>query len=129
MKYSPRRAVAVAAITAGCVLLNAPVSLAAEHAAPQPKHARKPPHAIKLPADFPEWSKVADCESGGWDIQGPVYPDSLGITATNYIDFGGQPQPIGRATRVEIVEQIHVADRLIHAYHVGIPDQGYCADW
>ncbi len=82
-----------------------------------------------MPADYAEWSRVADCESGGWRVEGDAYPDSLGITRTNFVDFGGAPQPVGLATRAEIVAQIHAADRLVAEYHMGIPDQDGCSAW
>ncbi len=122
---------ALAALVTAVCLIQAPASLAAEHAAPQHtvKHAAKPPQPIKLPPDYAAWSRVAECESGGWKILGTAYPDSLGLTRTNLVDFGGVPEPVGPATRAAIVAQIKVADRLIAHYHVGIPDQEDCAAW
>lgn len=86
-------------------------------------------NATKLPADYAAWTRVANCESGGWRVEGAAYPDSLGITRANYVDFGGEPQTVGSAARASIVAQIRVADRLVQHYHVGIPDQGGCASW
>lgn len=86
-------------------------------------------HKLRLPADYRAWSRVADCESGGWQVLGSAYPDSLGITRTNYTAFGGRPLPPGRASLKQQVMQIRVADRLIRHYHIPIPDQSGCAAW
>ena len=66
------------------------------------------------------------CESGGWVVLGSSYPDSLGITAANYEDFGGSPQPDGNTTLSERIAQVHVANRLIEHYGIGVPDQNGC---
>lgn len=68
------------------------------------------------------WSRVAQCESGGWNVLGSAYPDSLGLTAANYYQFGGTGDTSPAA-------QIAVADRFIAHYGIGIPDQGSCAAW
>jgi hypothetical protein len=91
------------------------------------KHHPAKSRPEKLPADFAAWSKVAVCESGGWVVLGSAYPDSLGITATNFHAFGGQSQPVGATSLAERVAQIRVADRLIHHYGISIPDQAGCA--
>jgi len=76
-----------------------------------------------LPADYAAWTRVADCEEGGWiGYSGPAYPDSLGINATNWYAFGG-------GSDVSPVAQIAVADRLIEATGSLIPDQNGCAAW
>ena len=85
--------------------------------------------AVHPPHDYPAWSKVASCESGGWQVLGYSYPDSLGITRANYIHFGGRPQPPGHVTLKNRIAQIKVADRLILYYHASIPDQLGCAAW
>lgn len=82
-----------------------------------------------LPRDYAAWSRVADCESGGWRVLGAAYPDPLGITRGNYEAFGGHPLPPGPVSVVERVVVIRVADRLIARYHMGIPDQHGCAAW
>jgi hypothetical protein len=144
---------AVAALFSAVACAQAPAALAVEHTAPRHrdhhathtdakhrgvKHHRKKhhaqrhhtrAHALQMPADYAEWTRVADCESGGWRVEGSAYPDSLGITSTNFEDFGGTPQPVGTATRAEIVAQIQAADRLVAAYHMAIPDQDGCAAW
>jgi hypothetical protein len=117
-----KRLLAVAAISGGFML--PPVAIAA------PQHHHKPvAHKLVVPPDYAAWSHVASCESGGWQVLGSAYPDALGITRTNYTDYGGAPQPPGPVSMQERVVMIHVADRLIAAYHVGIPDQGGCAAW
>ena len=83
----------------------------------------------RLPADYAAWTRVAHCESGGWQVLGYAYPDSLGITRTNYLAFGGRPLPPGPTTLAERVAQIRVADRLIAHYDAPIPDQHACASW
>lgn len=83
----------------------------------------------KLPRDYAAWSRVASCESGGWQVLGGAYPDPVGITDTNYLDFGGKPLPAGPVSLRERVEVIKVADRLIRHYGIAIPDQYGCAGW
>jgi hypothetical protein len=89
-------------------------------------HDRRP---VKLPRDYKAWSRVAECESGGWHVLGGAYPDPVGITEANYLDFGGKPLPAGSVSRRERVQVIRVADRLIHHYGIAIPDQYGCAGW
>ncbi len=71
------------------------------------------------------------CEEGGWiGYAGPTYPDSLGISATAWVDSGG-------GTDVSPDAQITVATNLIDhlvgqviqgtVVYVGfVPDQGHC---
>lgn len=86
-------------------------------------------HHPKLPADYGAWSKVARCESGGWRVLGANYPNSLGISAVNWRAFGGRPQPVGRVNMTGRIQAIRIADRLIRAYRIPIPDQTGCAAW
>jgi hypothetical protein len=126
MQFRYRAAVAALFSVVACI--QASTAFAVEHTAA--RHHRAPHHnVIKMPTDYTAWSRVANCEAGGWQVLGAAYPDSLGITRTNFVDYGGAPQPVGHATRAEIIAQIHAADRLIRSYHVGIPDQGGCAAW
>jgi Transglycosylase-like domain len=81
-----------------------------------------PTTTTTLPADYAEWSRVASCESGGWVVLGSAYPDSLGITAQNWANYGGTGDTSPAA-------QIAVADRMIASLGIGIPDQGECAAW
>lgn len=83
----------------------------------------------RLPRDYAAWTRVADCESGGWRVLGSAYPDSLGITRANYVAFGGRPLRPGMVSLRMRVREIRVADRLVAHYHIGIPDQGGCAAW
>lgn len=84
----------------------------------------------KPPRDYQAWSKVARCESGGWRVLGANYPDPLGISAVNWVRFGGRPQPVGRVNMTGRIQAIRIADRFIHAYRISIPDQaGGCAAW
>jgi hypothetical protein len=70
---------------------------------------------------YAEWTKVADCEEGGWiGYAGPAYPDSLGINATNWYGNGG-------GSDVSPAAQIAVAQRIEGTDHV--PDQNGCAAW
>lgn len=72
------------------------------------------------PSDYAAWSKVANCEEGGWvGYAGYNYPDSLGIDRANWFQFGG-------GSDVSPAAEIIVADRLIAYYHAGIPDQNGC---
>jgi len=75
-----------------------------------------------VPVNYSEWAHVALCESGGWNVLGFAYPDSLGLTAQNWYAFGG-----GSDTSPEA--QIAVAERFIAAYGISIPDQNGCAAW
>lgn len=84
---------------------------------------------MKLPADYAQWSRVAGCESGGWQVLGYSYPDSLGINRTNFIAFGGKPLPPGPVSRADRIMQIQAANRLIAHYHAAIPDLYGCAAW
>lgn len=108
----------VASILAASLLL---VAVSAQASA----HPRK---RVRLPGDYTAWSHVAHCEEGGWYAPGGFYPDALGVNATNYAAFGGRPDH-GRLTVAQQVAEIQVADRLIHHYHVGIPDRYGCAAW
>jgi len=74
------------------------------------------------PSLIAAWGKVASCESGGWVVLGSAYPDSLGITAQNWANYGGTGDTSPAA-------QIAVADRMIASLGIGIPDQGGCAAW
>ena len=53
-------------------------------------------------------------------VLGSAYPDSLGITAANWAQFGGTSDTSPGA-------QIAVADRLIAFYGIPIPDQNGCS--
>lgn len=88
-------------------------------------HAKKP----SQPRDEAAWSRVAQCESGGWRVLGSAYPDSLGITRVNWVDAGGRPQAVGPVSQAGRAYQISIANRFIAAYHASIPDQNGCAAW
>jgi hypothetical protein len=81
------------------------------------------------PRDYPAWTRVAKCESGGWRVLGSSYPDPLGISRVNWIRFGGRPQPPGPVNMTGRIQAIRVADRMRTYYRVGIPDQTGCAAW
>lgn len=95
----------------------------------RPRAAVTVPHAAPVAVTAPtptggglyaEWSKVAVCEEGGWiGAASSWYPDSLGINATNWRQFGG-------GSDVSPSAQIAVAMRLIAYYHAAIPDQHGC---
>ena len=71
------------------------------------------------------WEHVALCEEGGnWNYFTYRFPNALGITRANWIQFGGSVK-----VRSDEFTQIEVATRFIQYYHQGIPDQGYCAPW
>lgn len=90
--------------------------------------AAHPRHRVRLPKDYAAWSRVARCEEGGWYAPGGFYPDALGVNATNYRAFGGSPDH-GHLSLTQQIVEIRVADRLIHHYHVSIPDAYSCAAW
>lgn len=83
----------------------------------------------RLPRDYQAWSRVASCESGGWNVLGYAYPDSLGISRANYERFGGRPLQAGPVSREARIAQIRVADRFIASYGTRIPDQYGCSAW
>ena len=85
--------------------------------------------AIEAPCRLWRLVTVASCESGGWRVLGGAYPDALGITASNYEQFGGKPESVGPVSLAHRIVEIRVADRLIAHYHVGIPDRYGCAAW
>ena len=69
------------------------------------------------------WTKVAVCEEGGWvGSSGPAYPDSLGISAANWREFGGTSDTSPAA-------QIAVGQRMVAALGIPVPDQAGCAPW
>lgn len=72
---------------------------------------------------YTEWTRVADCEEGGWvGAAGAQYPDSLGIDSTNWYAYGGGSDTSPTA-------QIDVGQRLIAALGIAIPDQAGCTSW
>jgi len=76
-----------------------------------------------LPGDYAAWTRVADCEEGGWvGSSGAAYPDSLGIDAANWYANGGGSDTSPAA-------QIAVANHLVESIGMGIPDQNGCASW
>lgn len=114
-------------------LIMAAPKLALHAAVGHAARRHRDPHVhggrLNLPADYAAWTRVAGCESGGWQVLGYEYPDSLGIDRTNWLDAGGTPQPPGPVSRTSRIMQIRVADRFIANYHTGIPDQYGCAAW
>jgi hypothetical protein len=90
------------------------------------KRSRKRQQKVKLPANYHAWAHVATCESGGWVVLGSAYPDSLGITRSNYEHFGGHPQSAGKVPLKARIAQVQTANRLIKHYHLSVPDQGGC---
>jgi len=85
-----------------------------------------PPMVDGVPAAvFAAWSKVNICEEGGsWAASGPAYPDGLGISARNWVAYGG-------GTNLSPAAQISVAQRIEAAAGMPgyVPDQGGCANW
>lgn len=71
------------------------------------------------PYERAAWTRVAICEEGGWvGYAGAAYPDSLGISATNWWAYGG-------GTNLSEDAQIMVAERI----QQNPPDQYGCASW
>ena len=72
-----------------------------------------------------QWTRVAVCEEGGWiGYAGPSYPDSLGINATNWIDYGGGSD-LSPSAQIAVAQRIEAA-----AGTPGfVPDQSGCAAW
>ena len=98
-----------------------------QHAHGGHSHGRKREHA--MPGGYGAWSRVADCESGGWQVLGSAYPDSLGINRANWLAFGGKPMGPGPVGLAGQAAEIRVADRLIAHYNAAIPDQYGCGPW
>jgi hypothetical protein len=125
-----QRALAALATASTMLAVSAAGATAEPRQHPRPVLREGAPRRhIRLPADYAAWSRVARCESGGWQVLGGAYPDSLGITAANFADFGGRAQPPGPVNVAQRVAQIQVADRFIAHYGIGIPDQYGCASW
>ena len=72
-----------------------------------------------------EWTRVADCEEGGWiGYAGAAYPDSLGIDAANWDAYGGDTDE-SPANQIRVARDIEAA-----AGTPGfVPDQSGCAAW
>jgi hypothetical protein len=153
---SIRSAVAVATVAIGFIVIQ-PAGASAHRANfhgllhGTPKHAvvttttkpvRKPPvvhHAAGYPwgvtpAEIQKWTRVAVCEEGGWvGSSGSVYPDSLGISASNWYANGG-------GSNVSPTAQVRVAKKVIasvvgqyiqgtRVYPGFVPDQHSCSAW
>ncbi|HWB39395.1 MAG TPA: hypothetical protein VG604_04145 [Candidatus Saccharimonadales bacterium] len=77
------------------------------------------PHPIN-PNLYDAWTKVAVCEEGGWvGSSGSAFPNSLGIRAANWYNYGG-------GSDVSPAAQIAVAQRMINSLGIDIPDQDGC---
>ena len=75
--------------------------------------------ARRRSVDLEAATRVAICEEGGWGHYGfPAYPDSLGISAANWVAYGG-------GSDLSPAAQIAVAAR-IQPYP---PDTNGCAAW
>jgi hypothetical protein len=71
------------------------------------------------------WDAVAVCEEGGWiGSSGPAYPDSLGITATNWVAWGGGSDlsPAAQAA-------VGARGEALGGSPGYVPDQTACAPW
>ncbi len=84
-----------------------------------------PPVVASVPSDYAAWTRVADCEEGGWiGYAGPAYPDSLGINAHNWWAYGGGTD-LSPAAQIAVAQRIEAA-----AGNAGyVPDQNGCAAW
>ena len=91
-------------------------------AAPSPAPSPDPTVSAPAPGDYDHrWDAVARCEEGGWiGYAGPAYPDSLGISATNWYANGG-------VSDLSPAAQVAVAQRIEGTSFV--PDQNGCAAW
>jgi len=96
-------------------------------------HAAGYPWGV-TPEDIQKWTRVAICEEGGWiGSSGSVYPNSLGISASNWYANGG-------GSNVSPTAQVRVAKRVIasvvgqyiqgtRVYPGFVPDQHSCSAW
>jgi hypothetical protein len=93
-----------------------------------------PPAAVTTPAQpidtvtpgqRASWERVAMCEEGGnWQASGPRFSGGLGISRSNWVDYGGgafAPE----AAMATADQQIMVAERI----EPNPPDQGGCRGW
>ncbi len=119
---------ALVALLSAVTLLPS-VTLLPTFSAHHPRRRASQRPRFRLPADYPQWTRVAGCESGGWRVLGYAYPDSLGIDRTNFLAFGGTPLPPGSVSPADRVMQIQVADRMITHYHTAVPDEYGCSAW
>jgi len=128
----PHRAVARApTVQLGTIQSVADV-MAATTAAPAPATASTPPPPPPPPvptgpsaAVYAAWTRVATCEEGGWvGSSGSAFPDSLGINAGNWYEYGGGSDTSPAA-------QIAVAQRLVASRGMAgwVPDQHGCSAW
>jgi resuscitation-promoting factor RpfA len=63
-------------------------------------------------AEFAAWSKVNACEEGGaWHVRGAVFSGGLGISNSNWAEYGGT-QFAANAADATPAEQIIVAQRI-----------------
>jgi hypothetical protein len=77
------------------------------------------------PAQRAAWERVAMCEEGGnWHSDGSRFSGGLGITRTNWAEYGGL-QYASEGALATPDQQIMVAER-IQSYP---PDQGGCRGW
>jgi hypothetical protein len=80
---------------------------------------------VAVPDYDHRWDAVAICEEGGWvGAAGARYPDSLGISATNWGAYGGGSD-LSPAAQVAVAERIEAAGGLAGF----VPDQHGCAAW
>lgn len=77
------------------------------------------------PTTLAEWTRVAVCEEGGWiGYAGAAYPDSLGISAQAWQEFGGGSD-LSPAAQIAVAQRIE-ANAGLAGY---VPDQYGCASW
>lgn len=98
----------------------APTTTTQPYVAPTPTTR---PIVLSAPDLVTAWTRVAVCEQGGWGNYGfPAYPNSLGINAQSWAQFGG-------GADLSVDAQIAVAERFRAYYGISIPDQNGCAAW
>lgn len=112
----------VPVITTVTIPITVPVTIPTAVSAP-PTTTLPMPIVVATNEDlYTQWSRVAVCESGGWVVLGSLYPNSLGITASNWALYGGGSDTSPAA-------QIAVAQNMIQTLGMSIPDQNGCAAW
>jgi hypothetical protein len=93
-----------------------------------PRHSQTHPTPAQIaerevtPEEFAAWSKVNVCEEGGnWHVSGSEYSGGLGISNTNWTNYGGEFfSPTGAGATPK--EQIVIAMRI----QKNPPDQNGC---
>jgi hypothetical protein len=82
------------------------------------------PFVVPTPLEMAEWGRVNICEEGGdWHVNGSVYGGGLGISLTNWSEYGGLAA-FGPEWEATPEQQVEVAMKIQGGREV--PDQDGC---